>query len=442
MSSHRYKPYTLRTFRDIPQTGRLSKDALFDIEVVANVFPFKTNNYVVDELINWDDVPNDPMFILNFPQRDMLKPRHFNRMADLLKRGASPEEVRSVANEIRWQLNPHPAGQLEKNIPTLHGQPLEGMQHKYRETVLFFPSQGQTCHAYCTFCFRWPQFVGIDELRFASKSADNLTDYVRVHREVTDILITGGDPMVMKASTIAMLVQKILDADLPHVRTVRFGTKSLSYWPSKFTTDEDAPVLLDALRRLHQSGRHVAIMAHLNHPAELSTPAVREAIARLQEAGCEIRTQSPLLRNINDKPEVWAELWRRQVSLSAIPYYMFMVRDTGAQHYFGVPLVEAWNIFREAFQTVSGVARTVRGPSMSAGPGKVRMLGVTEIKGEEVMVLDMIQGRNPDWVMKPFFARYDENAMWLDDLQPAFGHPRFFFEKSPSKSPSSFTIAA
>ena len=104
-----------------------------------------------------------------------------------------------------------------------------------------------------------------------------------------------------------------------------------------------------------------------------------------------------------------------------------MARDTGAQHYFGVPIVRAWEIFRDAYKKVSGIARTVRGPSMSATPGKIRILGITEINGKKYIALDFLQGRNPDWVGKPFFAEYDENALWIDDLKPAFTD-KFFYE--------------
>jgi hypothetical protein len=121
-------------------------------------------------------------------------------------------------------------------------------------------------------------------------------------------------------------------------------------------------------------------------------------------------------------------MWRRQVQLGMIPYYMFVVRDTGAQHYFGVPLVRAWEIFRGAYSKVSGLSRTVRGPSMSAHPGKVQVLGVSSVRGQQVFTLRFIQGRNPDWVHRPFFAQYDPDAVWLDDLKPAFGEERFFFE--------------
>ena len=125
---------------------------------------------------------------------------------------------------------------------------------------------------------------------------------------------------------------------------------------------------------------------------------------------------------------MWAEMWRKQVQLGCIPYYMFVVRDTGAQHYFGVPLVKAYEIFIKAYSSVSGLARTVRGPSMSATPGKVQVVGTTELNSEKLMILRFLQGRNPDWAHKPFFAKYDENAIWLDDLKPAFGE-KFFFEE-------------
>jgi hypothetical protein len=116
-----------------------------------------------------------------------------------------------------------------------------------------------------------------------------------------------------------------------------------------------------------------------------------------------------------------------------IPYYMFVARDTGAQSYFGISLDHAYEIFREAYTSVSGICRTVRGPSMSAGPGKVAISGVTEVRGEKVYVLDFIQGRDPDWVGRPFFAKYDKDALWLDDLEPAFGAKEFFYEKGYRK---------
>ena len=427
-STPQYKAYTLANFREIPQLATLSEEQKFAIEVVGNVLPFRTNRYVVEELIDWEAAPHDPMFTLTFPRREMLQPQHFAEMAHLLAGEASSQEIHSAADRIREQLNPHPAGQMEHNVPTLHGEQLPGMQHKYRETMLFFPSQGQTCHAYCTFCFRWPQFVGNRELKFATRQAEMLVEYLRAHPEISDVLFTGGDPMIMNATSLATYIEPLLVADLPTLKTIRIGTKSLSYWPYRYLTDPDADEVLALFERVARSGRHLAIMAHFNHPRELQTEAVEQAAARIRATGAQIRTQSPVLRHINDSSSLWADMWRRQVQLGMIPYYMFVVRDTGAQHYFGLPLVRAWEIFRKAYSQVSGLSRTVRGPSMSAHPGKVQVLGVGSVHGQKVFCLRFIQGRNAEWVQRPFFAQYDPEAIWLDDLKPAFGEERFFFE--------------
>ena len=423
-----FQTYDLSNFRQIPQTAKLTPRQLRDIEVVGRVFPFRTNSYVVNELINWDNIPEDPMYTLTMPQRGMLYKHHYYQMAKLLRDNAPGAVMGAASRRIRMQLNPHPAGQTD-NVPTFEGRDLQGCQHKYRETVLFFPSEGQSCFAYCTFCFRWPQFVGHGDMTFSSSRIDELLKYLGQHPEVTALLFTGGDPMTMPAEVLAQYVDRLLKADLPHLKTIRFGTKTLTYWPYRFINDPDSEALLDVLRRIVDSGRHVALMAHFNHPVEFSTDAAREAIARIRATGAEIRTQSPLLRHINDDPSVWSAMWSEQVRLGMVPYYMFVVRDTGAQHFFGVPLVKAWEIYRDAFSNVSGVARTVRGPSMSSNPGKVLVSGVAEAFGRKVIVLSMIQGRDKDWVGRPFFAEYDREAMWLDDLKPAFAR-RFFFEEN------------
>ncbi|NEO84900.1 MAG: ATP-binding cassette domain-containing protein, partial [Spirulina sp. SIO3F2] len=159
-----------------------------------------------------------------------------------------------------------------------------------------------------------------------------------------------------------------------------------------------------------------------------SNDVAREAVRRLRDAGAVIRSQAPLLRHVNDDAEAWARMWREQVQMGIVPYYMFVERDTGAREYFEVPLVEAWQIHRDAIQRCSGLSRTARGPSMSCEPGKVEISGVTEVAGEKVFVLRFIQGRNPDWIDRPFFAAFDEKATWMNHLRPAFDEPEFFFE--------------
>jgi KamA family protein len=430
-----YRPLLARDLDGLPQLARLGAGHRLAMRAVASVLPFRANRYVIDELIDWDRVPDDPIFQLTFPQPGMLEAPDLARMTELLQADAAAEVVQREAQAVRARLNPHPAGQLDLNVPVWQGRPLRGVQHKYRETVLFFPSAGQTCHAYCTYCFRWPQFVGQPEQKFASDSVEELVAYLREHSDVTSVLLTGGDPLVMGASRLRRLLVPLLQARLPHLATLRLGTKSLAYWPARFVTDPDADDLLRLFEEIGQSGLSLAIMAHYSHPRELETPIAQQALRRVRETGAVVRCQAPLVRHVNDDARTWAQLWRLQVRLGCVPYYMFVERDTGPRGWFGVPLARAVELYREAMARVEGLARTARGPSMSATPGKVVVDGTAEIAGERVFVLRFLQARDPDWVGRPFFARFDPQATWLDQLRPAWGEPAFFFEEALQREP-------
>lgn len=420
--------YNRKNFRSIGQLASVPRSITRGIETAAAVFPFRVNDYVINELIDWQRVPQDPIFRLTFPQSDMLEEPDRDRIEKLFAESAPQAEIRCAAERIQMKLNPHPAGQMKLNVPVENGKVYHGMQHKYRQTVLFFPSHGQTCHAYCSYCFRWAQFVGIDGLKFKNKQPQDLVEYLERHPEVTDVLYTGGDPLTMSTRLIRRYVAPLLDRRPAGLSTIRFGSKALAYWPYRFLTDPDADDLLRLFEEITAKGFHLALMAHFSHPRELETAAVQAAMRRIIATGAQIRCQAPLVRHVNDRAETWSDMWQKQVNLGAVPYYMFIPRDTGPQQYFEVPLARAYRLFSEAYRQVSGLSRTVRGPSMSATPGKVLIDGITEVGGERVFALKFIQGRDPDWVNRIFFASYDENASWLDDLRPAFGEKQFFFK--------------
>ncbi len=433
-TGRRFRAYSVKHLDALVAQAGLDASERLAVRAVATVLPFRTNAYVVENLIDWDAAPDDPIYRLVFPQADMLPPADVQRIASLLARNAPDGEVAAAAHEVRTRLNPHPAGQLALNIPDLGDEPLPGVQHKYPETVLVFPKQAQTCHAYCTYCFRWAQFVDEPDLKMATADTVRIIEYLRRHREVTSVLITGGDPMIMGADVLRRYAEPLLDEGLDHIESVRIGSKSLAYWPQRFVTDPDADDTLRLFEKVVASGRGLAFMAHFSHPRELESPLVAEAVRRIQNTGAVIRTQAPLIRSINDDPATWAAMWRTQVRMGMVPYYMFVERDTGPQDYFAVPLAAGYQIFRDAYRGVSGLCRTVRGPSMSATPGKLCVDGITEVAGEKVFVLHMIQARDPDLVGKPFFARYDPDATWLSDLEPAFAS-RFPFEPDPEELP-------
>ncbi len=170
------------------------------------------------------------------------------------------------------------------------------------------------------------------------KEIELLVLYLKGHREVTDVLFTGGDPLVMKTKILSQYVDQLLEDDLWNIQTIRIGTKVIGYWPYRFLTDDDADDLLRLFEKIIAKGKNLAVMAHMNHPFELKTDAVLESIRKIRSTGAQIRTQSPVLKHINDSPSVWAQMWRQQVNNNCIPYYMFIARDTGAQHFFGISL--------------------------------------------------------------------------------------------------------
>ncbi|MEO1335361.1 MAG: lysine 2,3-aminomutase, partial [Myxococcota bacterium] len=347
---HNLKFYGIRDIDKIPQLQNMSSSDRRAMEVVAKVLPFRTNSYIVEQLIDWSKVPDDPMFQLTFPQPGMLQQEQFDLVSDGMRQGADAKQLKELSDQVRLALNPHPAGQKSANVPMLDDEPVAGVQRKYRETCLVFPSQGQTCHAYCSFCFRWPQFVGLGDLKFATDEARRFAQFIKQEHSLTDVLFTGGDPLIMRTKNLASYLEPFIEPGFEHIQSIRIGTKSVAYWPYRFVTDKDADDLLRLFERLVKAGKHVAIMAHYNHWMELSTPVAQEAVRRIRNTGANIRTQSPLIRTINDDPDVWVKMWDMQVKLGCIPYYMFIERDTGASHYFEVPLVRAYEVFQNAIQ--------------------------------------------------------------------------------------------
>jgi L-lysine 2,3-aminomutase len=420
------KVYRTDNIHELEQRGLLDRDAGFAIRVVGSVFPFRTNSYVVEELIDWTNIPADPIYQLHFPQRPMLCDTDFDKVAASIRRAADRHEIEEIANSIRVHLNPHPGEQMTKNVPLLGGDHVPGVQHKYRETCLIFPSSGQVCHAYCTYCFRWPQFVGKNEFKFRTDESRRFADYIRLNKEITDVLVTGGDPLIMSTKLLASYIEPFLGPGFEHIQTIRIGTKSVAHWPYRFVTDKDADDLLYLFERVIAAGKHLAIMAHYTHWRELATDIAQQAILRIRSTGAVIRTQSPVVRHINDSPDVWEQMWHEQVRLGCVPYYMFVTRPTGPYDYFKMPLARALEVFSAAYRRMSGLGRTVRGPVMSASIGKVVIEGTASVAGKQVFVLSLLQARDPELCRRPFFASFDPDATWFEQLKPAFGDDTFF----------------
>jgi len=423
----KFKAIGINQLEQIEQLSNLPAEYRKILRAVSMVLPFRANNYIVDELIDWNNIPEDPIFQLTFPQPGMLKEEYLNEIIDLIDSDASEAELNSLILKIREEMNPHPAFQVEMNVPREKGSEMRGLQHKYPETVLFFPKQGQICSAYCTYCFRWAQFSGMEDLHFSASDPYELVRYLESHPLVTDVLMTGGDPLSMSTKLLRRYIEPLLKRP-GNLRSIRIGTKFPAFWPYRFTTDRDAQDLMKLCEEIVDSGIHLAVMAHYSHYRELETTAAREAVKAIRKTGAEIRSQSPVLNHINNSSDVWSTMWQKQVELGIIPYYMFMARNTGAREYFSIPIEKAYEIYSQAVSRVSGLGRTVRGPVMSCSPGKVLIDGIVKLNNKKVFALKFIQGRNPDWVNRLFFAQYDNKADWMDQMQP-LSDEGFFYEE-------------
>jgi KamA family protein len=423
-----FKKFLRTDLKHIFDAQGITDPDLASREIVAQVFPFKINQHIIDQ-IHWNNYQKDPLFQLTFPQKDMLFPDEISELLALKTANAPRDIMAQKVSEIRNRKNPAPANQ-SANRPFIDhdNEPefIDGLQHKYKKIVLMFHKNAQTCHAYCTYCFRFNQFVGKD--KFLEDDHVRLHRYLKSHKEVSDVLMTGGDPATMKTDVWKKVLLPLLSPEYDHVQTIRMGTKALTYHPYRFLTDPDADDLIALFRKMRDHGKHISIMGHFSHFQEMG-PVTLEAIRRLrEEAGAAIRTQSPVMKHINDNAYVWAKMWDLQVQNGMIPYYMFVARDTGAREYFEIPLAQALKIYQGARKQVSGLGHTARGPSMSSGPGKICVLGRETVAGEDVFALKFLQGRNEDWCDRVFFAKYSDTAAWIDQLEPAFGDKKFFFE--------------
>lgn len=350
----------------------------------------------------------------------MLRPERYQQLKRAIETDRPQKEVDDLIMKIRLEMNPHPAQQMT-NVPVMDGEELKGVQHKYRDIVLFFPSQGQTCHAHCTFCFRWPQFVKELDMKFSMREIGKVMEYIRRNPDINEILFTGGDPLIMDPATISKYFDAILAERPSNLKNIRFGTKSLTYWPFAFLPQfsDEGQELLDLFKRITDNGFHLAFMAHFNHPNELDNEVVQEAIYNVRQTGAEIRTQAPILNHINKSSKVWARMWKKQVSLGLIPYYMFIERETGPYNYFEIPLAEVYRIYQEAIRETGSFAKTVTGPVMSAAKGKAHIMGVVEnpADGNKYFMMQYVRHRDYRQTFRPFFLEYDEEATWLNQLK-------------------------
>ena len=336
------------------------------LSAVSERYAFRANDYYL-RLIDWSD-PHDPIRQLVIPRVEELAPGgHLD---------ASNEQRYTVAR---------------------------GVQHKYSDTVLFLCNE--VCGAFCRYCFRKRLFMnGNDEVSLDITAG---LAYVAAHPEVTNVLLTGGDPLMLSTRRLQRIIASLWE--IPHVRIVRIGSKMPAFNPFRISDDEE---LLDSLEHYGRGHLTFYLMAHFDHPREL-TPAAAEALRRLQSVGVQMVNQCPLVRGVNDDVATLQELFRRLSHLGCPQYYLFQGRPTAGNVPYQLPLVRAARLFKEACAGVSGLARRAR-LVMSHETGKIEIVAVDEHR----IYLRYHRAARPADQGRFMVCRRDDQALWLDELVP------------------------
>jgi len=404
-------------------------------ELFIKVYRFLATKHVLNK-INWKNFSKDSLFQLVFPQPGMINPELF----EAYQKADNEVAKENLITDYIKQTNPHDGKQL-LNKPWYEHEDgeleiLKGSQHKYPHVQLIFDASTQNCFSFCTYCFRHAQVRG-DEDMFVQKDINQVVEYLREHKEVTDILITGGDAGYITYDRLeAYMLPVIEDPELIHIKTLRLGTRVLTFHPEMILSS-DYDKFLKLFKKLNDNGLQVVLMSHFSTPREVLNPSTIAAIRRLKNHGVAIKSQSPVMHHISlfsdengvidiDKSaQNWIDLGNVLATLSVGFHSMYCARPTGEHHYFTVPLTIINQIFSKVYRSLPSIARPSRYITMTSSAGKVSMLGEVMVNGEKAFALKFNESRNMEWMDKVFLTKYDENENTIAKLKPLFGDKHF-----------------
>ncbi|MFA5269860.1 MAG: KamA family radical SAM protein [Methanoregula sp.] len=355
----------LSTISELDNLVGLTSKERDTMETVSDTFPFRSNEYYLS-LIDWKD-GHDP-----------------------LRRIVIPD-----SSELRGGGCPDPS--CEKDFTRK-----PGLQHKYSQTGLLLLTD--VCGGICRFCFRKRLFMGNE--RETVKDISEGIDYIREHTEITDVLLTGGDPLTLETRQLASILHQL--REIGHVNIIRIGSKMLAYNPHRILDDPD---LCNVLSRYSTPEKRIYLMAHFNHPRELTDVSVRAA-NELQKAGVMVVSQTPILSGINSEPEIFTELFRKLAFAGISPYYIFQCRPSIGNRIFQVPVEQSYEIIQKSWQACSGLAKRARFV-MSHATGKIEIVGKTA----HHIFMRYHQSADPANIGQFLVFRSNPVARWFDDYR-------------------------
>jgi lysine 2,3-aminomutase len=408
-------------------------------ELFVEVYAFLATKHILNT-IDWSNYQKDPVFQLVFPQPNMISKKIVEQYSNIED---DKERMEMVVN-YRDQTNPHDGKQI-LNRPSFNWEDgileaIDGGQHKYPQVFLLFDKTTQGCYAYCTYCFRHAQVRG-DEDMFIQNDVEQVHEYLRKHKEVTDILITGGDAGYMPTERLKAYLTPIMeDPELMHIRNIRIASRALTYEPS-VVVNQKYDGTLELFKNLIDHGIQVIWMAHFSTPKEFLNIHTLAAIRRLRANRINIRSQSPMMNHIslfmdnNGKVDIdksaqnWIDLGHIIMMLGLNFHSIYCARPTGEHDYFTAPLADMNKIFSKVYRSLPSIGRPSRYISMTSSAGKTSLMGTVDVNGRKAFALKFNEARNMEWLDNVYLAEYDEKENTIEKLKPFDGKPYFYKEE-------------
>ncbi|AZO94156.1 KamA family radical SAM protein [Halocella sp. SP3-1] len=353
----------VKYFTNLDQLEDISAKEKEKLKKVSERYPFRANDYYLS-LIDWND-PLDPIKRIIIPSTGEL-----NDWGEL-----DPSE------ESKYTVMP-------------------GLEHKYDSTVLLLISN--VCGGICRYCFRKRIFKQPNQEYL--RDIEAAVDYIRGHKEVTNVLLTGGDSFMLPTKRLKLIVGKL--REIGHVKIIRFGTKMPVFNPYRILEDSS---LIELIKNYSTPQKRIYIITDINHPKELSKEAIK-GLKMLFKAGAILTNQTPLIRNLNDDPEVMAELFRRLSFIGVPPYYVFQCRPSVGNKEYAVPIEKGYEIYEQAKSMVSGLAKSSHFV-LSHASGKIEVVGMNSKK---IFLKYHRAFRNKN-SSRFFSCKRNSEAYWLED---------------------------
>ena len=234
--------------------------------------------------------------------------------------------------------------------------PVPGLTHRYPDRVLFLVTH--ICSMYCRHCTR-RRMVGFQDQHLTREQMDNGFEYIRKHREIRDVLISGGDPFVLDDDKLEYVLKNL--RAIEHVEIIRIGTRTPVVLPQRVTDS-----LADMLKKYHP----IYVNTHFNHPTEITFEA-REACRKLADAGIPLGNQTVLLRDVNDCPYIMKKLMQKLLSIRVRPYYIYQCDLSKGISHFRTSITKGMEIIENLRGHTTGMAVPTFVVDAPGGGGKI-----------------------------------------------------------------------